>query len=326
MNCSPRTLTAVLALGAFAVSGVAQAAPAKPSVSAGNGALSGSSVGFTVKNRSAFAVRGQVALSAGKVAAGKRGYRAGAGKSARVSVPLGKAARSALAKKGSLRLTVKTSAKGGGKTVVRTSSLTVRKPAAGKAPAAQPNTQLAPSSTGPSTPAAGGKAPANPGGGTPGGGNPGGGDPEPQPQPAPVEWRGGDIIGGKYDDFTFTTDAGKLTLTSVPSFNVTCVYTSGASRGEVTAAESFTEAGPFTLGDQNAAKTKSATLNNSLLSGKPISATYTISTTAQDDEHITGQMKLFAYRWESSGTPGKPGYWQRSTTCNGSLPFHAIKK
>ncbi len=61
MNCSTRTLTTVLALGAFAVTGVAQAAPAKPSVSAGSGVLKGSSVAFTVNNRSAYEVSGKVA-------------------------------------------------------------------------------------------------------------------------------------------------------------------------------------------------------------------------------------------------------------------------
>lgn len=76
MNCTTRTLTTVLALGAFAVSGVAQAAPAKPSVSAGSGALKGSAVAFTVNNKSAYKVKGRVALSAGKLAAGKRAYSA----------------------------------------------------------------------------------------------------------------------------------------------------------------------------------------------------------------------------------------------------------
>ena len=268
-----------------------------PSISIANRSARASKRGVVtvlVKNASGLAISGRVALSASTATlsakrkkVGSKSYRATSGATAKVKLKLSAAARRALRRKRKLKLKVRTTAKAAqGKATVKVTSLTV-KPAKKKK-----------------------KRPARRRRRT-------GGD-----QIGPV-WLAKNLdrgANGRYGDFQFRLQNGKITVTGTPLVSVLCTEI-GGNYGSSISFEPFFASGPWNLGAQDQEIQQQRYALNTLVPGTR-TIRYQLKSTRVGNK-ITGELTI---RFSGAKLYFYPENDFATVICTGTDRFEAIPK
>ncbi len=233
----------------------------RPKVTIGGGAVTVSKkrvASIEITNPNAYAVKGALSLTAGKLKLGKAKVSLAASARKSLKVKLSAKAMRKLRKLRKLRATATAKVKGPiGKAGVSRKKLTLKAPARKKKPAAR-------------KPSGGGG-----GGQTPGASN---------------RWVARKGSTGAYDDFAFTLNGDNITLSKQTMLFVSCFEMGGSYRSS-SSLELFNLLGPWKLGNQTTTQTKRSIAVNQLVSSGERTITYKMTSTRSGNK-ITGKRTM----------------------------------